>query len=569
VIVVEGERKVEYVNAMSEEYGGHPVTAFTSGSAQSLKSHSPDIALRLLQLAPAAVLLWPDNDAPGISAMKSIRNSLVQANVVSQTVEPPRYSLGPGQDVVDHLMNGDSVARVLSDYWPALNATRNGHSTTRQRIDQLVSETVMLSATRFLYPATQNETRLETVPLQALWLGRFKAMPPAASIAELKAALSEKGQLHAVIKAYQSYSVENMFWWRPTPKDPIYQVSAEGTDQVAEIPGVTLLNPTQEPRYSSRVDPGEEADFLEFCNRFGLSEQERIMVLSWLVSAFTGRKSPILLFKGNAATGKTTLASALCAVVDPDTPTIAVEGADRDKREFIRTVQTHPVLLIDNVSSMPGSFEDTLAKIVTGDTTDLRTLYEDAVESIRLQRAIAITTTTWDVSKGDLATRIWPIEPRVKSGFFDEEDMQALANHYLPRIRGFVFERCSMFYKRSHELKDYSSFLRVAGRVVAALGYNDAQLNQYIRDARAKVLIEGDPWLDYIVQLWGEIRETGPRRWKALDIANYVSDKIHDKVSPETMGRYIRQKEAHFQDYGFKVRRNRIRAGTEYLFEEA
>jgi hypothetical protein len=568
VIVVEGEKKVEFLNAMAEEYQGLPIVGFTVGSSQALRTYSPDIAVRLQQLQPSAVLLWPDNDDPGLAAMRSVRAALNQAGLPCHVIEPSRYGLGPHEDVVDHIMKGDSTARVVSDYLPSAKVSSNGQS-GKQRVDQLVAETVMLSPTQFLFPATQNETRLENVQLQALWMDRFGGMPPAAMLNELKVNLTQKGQLHAVRKAYQCYAVSNTFWWRPTPKDPIYQVSAEGTVQVDRVPQVVLLNSCLEPKYTSRVEIGTDADFQEFCNYFNLSKPEQAMVLTWLVSAFTGRKSPILLFKGNAATGKTTLASALCAVVDPDTPTVAVEGADRDKREFLRVVQSHPVLLIDNVSSMPASFEDFLSKIVTGETASIRTLYEDTVQSVRFQRAVAITTTTWDVSKGDLATRIWPVEPKLKGDFFDEDDMEAMANHFLPRLRGYVFEKCKTFYARSGEIREDSSLLRVGGRIVAALGFKDAELNRYIRDARAKVLIEADPWLDYLVQLWGEVQKAGPYKWSATDIAGYVEQKTGEKVSPRTMGHYIRQKEAHFRDYGFQVQRTRVRAGTEYKFEEA
>jgi hypothetical protein len=567
IVVVEGENKVQYINAMQEEYQHSPVVGFTTGSSNSLKSHSPDIAMRLQQLDPAAVLLWPDNDDPGITAMRSVRAALSNMGIQAQVVDPLRYNLGPSQDVVDHIQRGDSVARVLSDYWPTIKAQQNGHATSKQRIDQLVTETVMLSPGSFVFPGTQNSTRLENGPLQALWHNRYNSLPAGSALTELKARMAVKGQMFSVEKAYQCFATQDSFYWRPTPKDPIYHVDADGMTLANDVPGVVLLNSCIRPRYTARVDNGVEADYLEFCELFGLSEPERLMVLTWLISALTGRKAPILLLKGGAATGKTTLASILCAVVDPDTPTISVDAAPKDRREFVRTVQVHPVLLLDNVSSMPSAFEDVLSKIVTGESTEMRTLYEDTVETVRLQRAVAVTTTTWDVSKGDLATRIWPIEPRLRGNFFDEDDMEAMANRFLPKLRGYVFERCSTFYRQAHSLTDQSSFLRIGGRVVQALGYSDAELSHYIRDARARVLVEGDPWLDYVVGLWEEIKEAGPYRWQASDIAAYIADHTRERVEPRALGLYLRSQEAHFPDYGFHVQRNRVRTGTEYKFE--
>src|SRR5437762_6087412 len=344
--------------------------------------------------------------------MRAVRDQLEKVHLPAAIIEPVRYSLQEHEDVADYIESGGALAVVVNDYWPYLHAQQNGSGLNQQRLQHLIDSTAMMSPSHFVFSDTQTPLKVDNPNLEALWHHSYDVMPGGGIIRELRAGLITKGVQTPTDVAFRLLASENAFWWRPTTNQPCYQVMAEEITQVADPPQSMVLVPRSSPRFSSSVDmEGNAGDFYKLCHAFGLDKNSESLLLTWLVSAFTGRKTPILLFKGGAATGKTTLATYLCSIVDPDVPTLAAQKVERDLREFVRTAQRHPALLLDNVGTVPPDVEDALSKLVTGEAAPLRVLYEDVIETIHLKRAICVTTTAWDISKGDLASRMWLFDP--------------------------------------------------------------------------------------------------------------------------------------------------------------
>jgi hypothetical protein len=571
VVVVEGEKCVDYISAVDDDYNSIPIRAITASSAQEVKKYSPEIAQRLLQLAPAAILLWPDNDLPGIECMRAVKDELEKLHLPCALVEPVRYSLDEHEDVADYIEAGGALAVVVDQYWGSLHAQSNGSGLNQQRLKSLIDSTAMMSPSHFVFSDTQTPLKVDNPNLEALWHHTYDVMPGGGMVRELRAGLITKGVQHPTDVAFRHLAADNVFWWRPTTNEPCYQIMAEEITQVDDPPGSMILVPRASPRFSSSVDmEGNAGDFNKLCTAFGLDSTSESLLLTWLVSAFTGRKTPILLFKGGAATGKTTLATYLCSIVDPDVPTLAAQKVERDLREFVRTAQRHPALLLDNVGTVPPDVEDALSKLVTGEAAPLRVLYEDVIETIHLQRAICVTTTAWDISKGDLASRMWPIEPILPKGnYLDEDDIAQMFDPLVPRLRGYVFQTCQSFYRRSRTFASKTTPLRVGGRVLQTLGFDVEAVAKSLNTARARVISEGEPWLDALVDLGAAlVKDGGPFDWSPTDLCQYLKDQTHDEPSTKMLANFIRPRQAIFTNYGFTITWGRNASRRYYHFAE-
>jgi hypothetical protein len=256
--------------------------------------------------------------------------------------------------------------------------------------------------------------------------------------------------------------------------------------------------------------------------------------------------------------------------VDPDVPTLAAQKVERDLREFVRTAQRHPALLLDNVGTVPPDVEDALSKLVTGEAAPLRVLYEDVIETIHLQRAICVTTTSWDVSKGDLASRMWPIEPVLPKGvYLDEDDLSQMFDPLVPRLRGYIFKMAQSFLRKSRDYSSTTTPLRVGGRVLQTLGFDVEATAKYLNASRARVISEGEPWLDALVDLGTAlIKDGGPFDWSPTELCQYLKDQTHDEPSAKMLANFIRPRQAIFLNYGFSINWGRIASKRFYHFGE-
>jgi hypothetical protein len=87
---------------------------------------------------------------------------------------------------------------------------------------------------------------------------------------------------------------------------------------------------------------------------------------------------PVLALLGEQGSAKSTFATILRSLVDPNTaPLRALPREDRDL--FIAANNAH-VLAFDNISGMPNWISDTLCRLATGGGFSVRQLYTDQDE---------------------------------------------------------------------------------------------------------------------------------------------------------------------------------------------
>src|SRR5262249_44276474 len=153
---------------------------------------------------------------------------------------------------------------------------------------------------------------------------------------------------------------------------------------------------------------------------------------------------------------------------------------------------------------------------------------ENRVENLAMQRAIAITTTNWNMTKGDLISRTIGVRMRAYDRYRDEDQVESYLTPLIERIRGYLFKRAVYYYQRTNLNPNGYSSLRLAGlsRVFRALGYDAAKIERQLALNRVRVATESDAWLNAVVD-W----------YQSLDMAeNEVRDVKLEEIKGSIEG---------------------------------
>jgi hypothetical protein len=99
----------------------------------------------------------------------------------------------------------------------------------------------------------------------------------------------------------------------------------------------------------------------------------------------------------------------LVTLIDPSPAPL--RAAPKDVQAWTVQAAASWTVMLDNVSSIPAWFSDTLCKAVTGEASVDRALYtNDDVNVLQLQRVIGMTTIDAGAMSGDLAERLLIVE---------------------------------------------------------------------------------------------------------------------------------------------------------------
>jgi hypothetical protein len=135
------------------------------------------------------------------------------------------------------------------------------------------------------------------------------------------------------------------------------------------------------------------------------SDGNFVLTVAWLVACLRERGPyPVLVLTGEQGSAKSTFASIVRALIDPNTA--ALRALPRDERDLFIAASNGHVLAFDNVSGLPGSVSDTLCRLATGASLAVRQLYSDQDETLLTASRPAILNGIDDiVSRPDLADR--------------------------------------------------------------------------------------------------------------------------------------------------------------------
>lgn len=150
------------------------------------------------------------------------------------------------------------------------------------------------------------------------------------------------------------------------------------------------------------VEGGDLGELREFLNT---DDRGFLMCAAWLLGALSGLSPyPVLALSGEQGTGKSTAASVLRNLLDPN-------QADRrrtpkEERDLFIAAQSSHVLSFDNLSSIPGWLSDALCVLSTGGAFTARTLYSDNEETIlEAVRPVIVNGIPDLLARPDLAER--------------------------------------------------------------------------------------------------------------------------------------------------------------------
>lgn len=151
------------------------------------------------------------------------------------------------------------------------------------------------------------------------------------------------------------------------------------------------------------VDGGDLAELWDLLN---VAQADQPLLLAWLVAAIMPEiPHPVLALFGEQGTGKSTAAKMLTSLIDPSPAPL--RKVPRDADSWVTAASGSWIVTIDNVSTVPPWFSDTLCRAVTGDGDVRRQLYTNAGLAVfAFRRAVILNGIDPGAMRGDLVDRL-------------------------------------------------------------------------------------------------------------------------------------------------------------------
>ncbi len=559
IVVVEGEKAVQRLVFNTELHKGCLIVAVTCGSANDLKdpANRKLLIAQLQQLLPYRILIWPDNDRPGSEWAEPLYRQARALGLPCALVNVQALGLLPAQGADDFIDSGGSIDSVFEREFQHAG----GYS-----VDQLIEQSVVTNDERFMLIGSR---KLFAITLENAELLHYRATGE--SNAPMKVAKRIRVELRsrAVDQGVEVYyrrwhdRTRTSLAWRAVEHGHAYYVSATERTVVQDPYGALLLVPPAEAQFTPKIEEsGSRADVEALCKLFGLDATSTTFIECWLACALMGFQTPIMLLRGEAGSGKTTLARILTSILEPTCPALNLRsgrGAQVDLRALIEGLKQSTTVLVDNVSGLDSEAEDLLCQFVTGFSVMHRQLYENKVENLSMQRAIIMTTTNWNVSKGDLASRLLAIRMRPRDGLADEDEIYNQAQPLMERVRGYLLTACQRVYR--YNSNGATSTVRTGiGRVFRGLGYDASRLEILLASRRGLVANATDMWFHAVVDWYADmgLRPGELREVKFEEIKGAV-EGFTDQFLPsdQKFAAFLNEAVPRFRDFGFTFEQKR------------
>ena len=234
------------------------------------------------------------------------------------------------------------------------------------------------------------------------------------------------------------------------------------------------------------------------------------LVVGWLVATLVPDiPHPILSLCGEQGTAKTTAARLAVCLVDPSP--VPLRTPPTEMRSWAAAASASWVVALDNVSSIPAWFSDTLCKAVTGDGIVERALHtDDDINVLTFRRALALTTIDAGRLAGDLAERLLPVELHRIPAHKRRPDAEITAAYDAarPGVLGALLDLTAQVLAalpgvHLAELPRMADFARILGALDATCGWTTlADYNAAAAEANQAVL-ESNPVAEAVIDLVG------------------------------------------------------------------
>ena len=249
-------------------------------------------------------------------------------------------------------------------------------------------------------------------------------------------------------------------------------------------------------------DPVRDGDGLAALDGLlNASEAAFRLLVGWMVSSLIPEiPHPILAFKGEQGTGKTTAARCVVQVIDPSPAPLRT--APRDVKQWVVVASASWAVCLDNVNAVSGWLSETLCRAVTGDGNVDRALYtDDDVTVLAFRRVVMMTSIDAGHLDGDLAERLLLIElqPMKEGERRTDADLTAAYLDNQPSIFASLLDLTAKVLKRLPDvhpesmprMADFACVLQALDEVT---GWNTLGSYTDAADTIASDVLEGDPF---------------------------------------------------------------------------
>jgi hypothetical protein len=558
-VVVEGEKAQEAINIAAQLHQGVPIFALTCGSSADLKNadNRKTLCQVIADLKPNRVLVWPDNDKVGLDWSKPLHTQLLAQGVRAAHVDLRPLNLPTHAGCDDFLAQDGSLDLVFVKEFQQVG----GYT-----VDDLVEQIVVTRSGMMLMPNTRNLHPVKDDTVEVAIFRVTKDSTPLPKIRQrVRNELRSKAEDSSVEVFYRRWHDQHRdaLAWRSFDFGHAYMVDRSGLRGIQDPPHALLVTPRGAQQVSNLVDlDGQRSSLERLCEFFSVESSLEVLEC-WLLCALVGLQTPILLLRGEAGSGKTTLAKALVGILEPTVPRVQLShNHNRDERALIGGLRQSMAVVLDNVSSMSSDNEDLLSQFVTGYGVIHRDLYENKVENLAMQRAIVITTTNWNMQKGDLVSRTVAVRMHAYDRFKDEDQVEAFLNPLIEKARGYLFSRAWYYYQQTHINPNGTSSLRLAGfsRVLRALGYDADKIERQLALNRVRVSGETDAWLNAVAGWLEDLNlRVGEQRDVKLEELKGAIEGLTDQFLPSNnkFAAFLSEAAPQFRDLGYTLVRGR------------
>ncbi|MDP8951960.1 MAG: hypothetical protein M3N18_06950 [Actinomycetota bacterium] len=222
--------------------------------------------------------------------------------------------------------------------------------------------------------------------------------------------------------------------WRMDPDPPVY------------FRAVKNLQPLPTPTAGGKLE-----DVTEWVNL--KTDRDRRLFMTYVpLCALAHIPRPILEATGVMGAGKTTASRVVKRTLDPT----GNETVTIDRRDFLQKAAHCYILMLDNQNSLPEWFQDTLCRLVTGESDSKRVLYSDDEDLVwSMQRAVLLNGINPPSERGDVQDRTLPIElDRLdKRERLPEDDFWLRFSLKHPELLGAVFDALAGALRYRHTVK--------------------------------------------------------------------------------------------------------------------
>lgn len=251
-------------------------------------------------------------------------------------------------------------------------------------------------------------------------------------------------------------------------------------------------------------EPVNGGDLAELWALLNVAPESRPVLLAWLVAALLpDLPHPIAALVGEQGTGKSTASRMLAGLLDPSPAQL--RKPPRDVEGWTTAAAGSWVVGVDNLSTIPAWWSDSLCRAVTGDGDVRRRLYSDADLTVfAFRRVVLLNGIDLGAVRDDLAERLLTVElHRITARRYDADLATAWEDAH-PRILGALLDLAAQVLKVLPDvvltdpprMADFARILAAVDRVQGTAGL--ATYGRLAADLAADA-VTGDPVLSGIV----------------------------------------------------------------------